>query len=201
MPRASVGVGPVRVGSGCCIALVMPALIAVVIGALVLCGAAIANTPRAVSAAVKHSHKHKHHKIVPPKIEKEWAQPTTDLLLGYASRYNPDAWQNPKPIYVDDPSITITWTVEHTLNKGLHWGAELKVPEREKGIECTNRGKGSSNYRNTRRGERASITIYPEPTYYEWCAGRILIGIYVTGRHNNAGEPFLELESRIYNRP
>jgi hypothetical protein len=40
MPGASVKVGPVRVGSGCCIALVVPMLLAVLIGALALGGIA-----------------------------------------------------------------------------------------------------------------------------------------------------------------
>lgn len=38
MPGASVKVGPVRVGSGCCVALVIPLLVAVVVGALILSG-------------------------------------------------------------------------------------------------------------------------------------------------------------------
>jgi hypothetical protein len=36
MPGASVKVGPVRVGSGCCVALLVPVLLAVAIGALIL---------------------------------------------------------------------------------------------------------------------------------------------------------------------
>jgi hypothetical protein len=40
MPGASVKVGPVRVGSGCCVALVVPVLVAVIVGALVFSGIA-----------------------------------------------------------------------------------------------------------------------------------------------------------------
>ena len=40
MPGASVKVGPVRVGSGCCVALMVPVLLTVAFGALVLSGIA-----------------------------------------------------------------------------------------------------------------------------------------------------------------
>jgi hypothetical protein len=40
MPGASVKVGPVRVGSGCCVALVVPVLLVVAIGVLVFSGTA-----------------------------------------------------------------------------------------------------------------------------------------------------------------
>ncbi len=45
MPGASVKMGPVRVGSGCCVALMVPVLVAVVVGALILsgCGSASLN--------------------------------------------------------------------------------------------------------------------------------------------------------------
>lgn len=38
MPGASVKVGPVRVGSGCCVALIAPGLVIIAIGVLILSG-------------------------------------------------------------------------------------------------------------------------------------------------------------------
>lgn len=54
MPRASVGVGPVRVGSGCCVALVGPFLLAVIVAVLAASGAFAAGlTARKAERAVE----------------------------------------------------------------------------------------------------------------------------------------------------
>lgn len=172
MPGASVKVGPVRVGSGCCVALVVPVLIIVAIGALVLSGSIFAssNIPRVLGG---------------------FPQPIT-----IDSSYKPHIKQSPVPAYVDDPNIYISWNVERTLEKKNHWAGELEIPNHERGIRCAGRAYASS-YEHTKRGKIAILDFVLPLNTNEWCAGRMVINLCV----NWCGEPFLEIEGRIFDRP
>lgn len=119
-------------------------------------------------------------------------QPTTS---GSTSKYKVHIKQSPEPAYVDDPTISISWNVERTLEKKNFWYGELEVPNHERGIGCAGRSIERS-YEHTKRGKIATITFILPVETYEWCAGRTIINISVDG-----GQPFLEIEDRIFTRP
>lgn len=118
------------------------------------------------------------------------------VISSGAGAYAAHIKQNPAPAYVDDPTISISWNVEHTLTKRNHWYGELEVPNHVTGIGCASKVSETS-FEHTKRGKIATITFVLPSDAHEWCAGRMMINLSVDG----PGEPFLEIEGRIFNRP
>jgi hypothetical protein len=120
MPRASVGVGPLRVGSGCCIASVMPFMIAVTALFFALGGTAIA----AKQYVLKHP-KHEHckaHYVKKNKIVKKHGHKVKQTVCQYVAPKSTTPTTkteppSPKPEETPKAPIATTTTLTATLEK------------------------------------------------------------------------------------
>jgi len=81
---------------------------------------------------------------------------------------------NPFPLYVDDPTIELTWTADRSLPRGYYYEAEINIstPFRN---QCTNIAEGTSA-NAIKRGHQVRINI-SRITISEWCNGRVVLSL------------------------
>jgi hypothetical protein len=124
MPRASVGVGPMRVGSGCCVALVAPALI-VIMGLFILFGGT-------AFAAKQYVLKHPKHERCKPRYVKKTKtiKRHRETLCVYVTPSRPDpapvvpAPATPTPVATpapETPALIATTTSLTATEKSCHY--------------------------------------------------------------------------------
>jgi hypothetical protein len=180
MPRASVGVGPMRVGSGCCVALVIPVLIIMGVLFFVFGGAAFGA----------------------PEVKKPGGSPQK------TSGYKLHLKQSPTPAYIDDEKVTISWNVERTLPKGYHFVGHI-LNHTSYTYKCANNVYARTNSR-LKGGQEAHLVFESLYDYdFEWCAGRYELSIGLQRNKTHCEEVicesgiswFIEAYGRFFNRP
>jgi hypothetical protein len=137
-----------------------------------------------------------------PIVENPVGTPQPVTGSGPPKKYVVHIKQSPTPAYVDDPSISMSWNVQHTLSKKVYWWAHLSIPSHAPGLKCqaTTYTKSTSH---RRRGEIATVTFELGADVTEWCVGRaeIEIGVGIGAGIEVKVDLFLKIEGRIFNRP